>query len=220
MDMVLGKRSLPGELLRKHQHALNRAMRELEREKIKMEREEKKIIFNIKKVAKEGQMEAVKIMAKDLVRTRRYVKKFMVMKANLQAASLKILSLNSENAVVQAMKNVAAAMRIINMQIKLPAFQNILQEFEKQSDILNLKEEIINQATDDAFEDDADEEESDAVVDKVLDELGLNITDTLATLPPTSFSLPGTPPESSTITESFDDLDDELRARLDKLRKL
>ena len=29
-------------------------------------------------------------MAKDLVRTRRYVKKFILMKANLQAVSLKI----------------------------------------------------------------------------------------------------------------------------------
>ena len=34
--------------------------------------------------------DAVKIMAKDLVRTRRYVKKFILMKANLQAVSLKI----------------------------------------------------------------------------------------------------------------------------------
>lgn len=220
MDLVLRKQILPGEVLRKHQHALSKAMRELEREKIKMEREEKKIIFNIKKVAKDGQIEAVKIMAKDLVRTRRYVKKFMMMKANLQAASLKIVSLNSQNAVIQAMKNVAAAMRIINMQIKLPAFQNILQEFERQSEIMKTKEEIINQATEDAFEDDADEEESDAVVDKVLDELGLNLTDRLAALPRASFSLPGTPPQTSTITESFDDLDVELRARLDKLRKL
>ena len=34
--------------------------------------------------------EAVKIMAKDLVRTRNFVKKFYLMKANLQAVSLKI----------------------------------------------------------------------------------------------------------------------------------
>merc|ERR1719162_2164441 len=33
-------------------------------------------------MAKQGQMDAVKIMAKDLVRTRRYVKKFMLMRAN------------------------------------------------------------------------------------------------------------------------------------------
>ena len=49
-------------------------------------------------------MDAVKIMAKDLVRTRRYVKKFMLMKANIQAVSLKIQTLKSQNAMAQAMK--------------------------------------------------------------------------------------------------------------------
>ncbi len=49
-------------------------------------------------------MDAVKIMAKDLVRTRRYVKKFMLMRANIQAVSLKIQTLKSQNAMAQAMK--------------------------------------------------------------------------------------------------------------------
>jgi Snf7 len=51
-----------------------------------------------------GQMDAVKIMAKDLVRTRRSVKKFMLMRANIQAVSLKIQTLKSQNAMAQAMK--------------------------------------------------------------------------------------------------------------------
>ena len=51
-----------------------------------------------------GQMDAVKIMAKDLVRTRRYIKKFMLMRANIQAVSLKIQTLKSQNAMAQAMK--------------------------------------------------------------------------------------------------------------------
>ena len=39
-------------------------MRELDRERAKMEQQEKKIIADIKKMAKQGQMDAVKIMAK------------------------------------------------------------------------------------------------------------------------------------------------------------
>ena len=40
------------------------AMRELDRERSKMEQQEKKIIADIKKMAKQGQMDAVKVMAK------------------------------------------------------------------------------------------------------------------------------------------------------------
>lgn len=56
MDWLFGKRLTPEELLRKNQRALNKAMRDLDREKMKMEQQEKKIIADIKKLAKEGQM--------------------------------------------------------------------------------------------------------------------------------------------------------------------
>ena len=61
--------------------------------------------------------DAVKIMAKDLVRTRRYVKKFMLMKANIQAVSLKIQTLRSTAAMANAMKGVTKAMGQMNKQV-------------------------------------------------------------------------------------------------------
>ena len=64
MDWLFGRRMTPDEMLRKNQRALNKAMRELDRERAKMEQQEKKIIADIKKMAKQGQMDAVKIMAK------------------------------------------------------------------------------------------------------------------------------------------------------------
>lgn len=63
----------PAERLRKHQRALDRTQRELDRERIKLENQEKKLVQDIKKGAKNGQVGACKIQAKDLVRTRRYV---------------------------------------------------------------------------------------------------------------------------------------------------
>lgn len=56
-------------------------------------------------------------MAKDLVRTRRYVKKFILMRANIQAVSLKIQTLRSNNAMAQAMKGVTKAMQTMNKQV-------------------------------------------------------------------------------------------------------
>ena len=61
--------------------------------------------------------DAVKIMAKDLVRTRRYVKKFILMRANIQAVALKIQTLKSQDAMAQAMKGVTRAMTTMNKQV-------------------------------------------------------------------------------------------------------
>ena len=58
-------------------------------------------------------------MAKDLVRTRRYVRKFVLMRANIQAVSLKIQTLKSNNSMAQAMKGVTKAMGTMNRQVRL-----------------------------------------------------------------------------------------------------
>ncbi|KAK3753337.1 hypothetical protein QZH41_015272 [Actinostola sp. cb2023] len=168
-------------------------MRDLDRERSKLEAQEKKVIADIKKMAKLGQMDAVKIMAKDLVRTRRYVKKFILMRANIQAVALKvqvtfssaktkmtkavIQTLRSNNAMAQAMKGVAKAMATMNKQLKLPEIQKIMMEFEKQSEIMDMKEEMMNDAVDDVIGDEEDDEESDKLVAQVFDELGLQLTE-------------------------------------------
>ncbi|XP_009576231.1 PREDICTED: charged multivesicular body protein 2a, partial [Fulmarus glacialis] len=151
MDLLFGRRKTPEELLRQNQRALARAMRELDRERQKLEAQEKKIIVDIKKMAKQGQM--------DLVRTRRYVKKFITMRANVQAVSLKIQTLKSNNSMAQAMKGVTKAMATMNRQLKLPQIQKIMMEFEKQAEIMDMKEELMNDAIDDAMGDEDDEEE-------------------------------------------------------------
>lgn len=240
MEWLFGKRMTPDEMLRKNQRALNKAMRDLDREKMKMEQQEKKIIADIKKLAKEGQMDAVKIMALDLVRTRRYTKKFMLMKANIQAVSLKIQTLKSQNTMAQAMSGVTKAMANMNRQMNLPQIQKILHEFEKQSEIMDMKEEMISEHIDDAMEDEGDEEESDAVVSQVLDELGLQLGDQLSGLPQASGSLSiasgSKQPQAAAVGAGGSggaigggggtgggntplDADADLQARLDNLRR-
>lgn len=234
MEWLFGKKMSPDEMMRKNQRALNKAMRDLDREKMKMEQQEKKIIADIKKLAKENQMDAVKIMAKDLVRTRRYVRKFMLMKANIQAVSLKIQTLKSQNAMGEAMKGVTKAMSNMNRQLNMPQIQKILHEFEKQSEIMDMKEEMINDAMDDAMEDEGDEEETDAIVSQVLDELGLQLNDQLSGLPQASGSLAASAgvkaPQAAAVGAGgaaggsgagspVSDADADLQARLDNLRR-
>lgn len=227
LEWLFGRRMTPEEMLRKNQRTLNKAMRDLDREKAHMEAQEKKLIQEIKKMAKDGQMESVKILAKDLVRTRRYQKKFTLMKANIQGVSLKIQTLRSQNAMAGAMRGVTRAMQNMNRQMNLPQIQRILQEFEKQSDVMDMKEEIMNDAIDEAMGDEADEEESDQIVSQVLDELGLQLNDQLSNLNPASASLSATNKTAVPAVAGgggggmggLSDADADLQARLDNLRR-
>lgn len=64
MGNILGREKPLKEVLRENKRMINRAIREIDREKNGLEREEKRLTLEIKKAAKENQMQAVKIMAK------------------------------------------------------------------------------------------------------------------------------------------------------------
>ena len=54
--MLFGRSVTPAERLRQHQRALTKTQRELDRERTKLEQSEKKLIMDIKKSAKSGQL--------------------------------------------------------------------------------------------------------------------------------------------------------------------
>ena len=90
LEWAFGKRMTPAERLRKNQRMLDKAIRELDQVRVKLEKQEKTLVGQIKQSAQKGQMGAAKIQAKDLVRTRRYVEKFYGMRSQLQKISLRL----------------------------------------------------------------------------------------------------------------------------------
>lgn len=56
LEALFGKKKTPAEMLRENKRMLDRAIRELDRERMGLQNQEKKTIAEIKKMAKEGQM--------------------------------------------------------------------------------------------------------------------------------------------------------------------
>lgn len=65
-------------------------MRELDREKRKLEDQQSKLQRSIKQSAEKGQINAAKVQAKDLARTRKYIDRFNQTNVQLKAISLRI----------------------------------------------------------------------------------------------------------------------------------
>ena len=63
----------------------------------------------------------------------------------------------------------------MNRQMNLPAMQKIMTEFEKESEIMDMKEDIMNDVIDDTMGEEDEEEESDEIVNQVLDEIGISL---------------------------------------------
>ena len=88
LEWAFGKRITPAERLRKNQRMLDKAIRELDQQRVKLEKQEKTLIAQIKQSAQKGQMGACKIQAKDLVRTRRSVAPYALSKAKQSKANV------------------------------------------------------------------------------------------------------------------------------------
>ncbi len=154
---------------------------EIDRETRSLQREEQRLTIEIKKMARENQMKAVKIMAKDLVRTRQYITKFIEMRSHLQGCALKLQTVASHAAMAEAMKNTAIAMRKMNKAVDVPAINKMMTEFEKENMKSEMMQEIMGEAIDGAL--DNDEEEEDRVVAQVLDEIGIAMSEGIPNAP-------------------------------------
>merc|ERR1712216_643467 len=175
MWSLFQKKKTPSEILREHKRTLDKSIRELDRERTQMQNQEKKLTLEIKRTAKANQLGAVKVMAKDLVRTRHSITKFYALKSQLQGVSLRMQTLKSSQAMADAMRGVTTAMKSMNTKLNLPSLQNILKEFEKQNEKMEMTTEVMGDAVDDAFAVDDEEEETEELVNAVLDELGCNV---------------------------------------------
>jgi charged multivesicular body protein 2A len=158
-------------------------------------------------MAKDGQMAVVKTMAKDLVRTRAQVTKFYQMKCQMQAVGLRLQTIKSTQSMTEAMKGAAKAMKGMNAKVNAPEMAKILMEFEKQSDIMDSKQEMMDDTIDEAFEAEDEESQVEEVVGQVLAEIGIDLNGEL-----------NAPAAGGVTAKVGEELDDELDARLRALK--
>ncbi|KAI1212335.1 Snf7-domain-containing protein [Annulohypoxylon truncatum] len=226
LEWAFGKRITPAERLRKNQRMIDKAIRELDQVRVKLEKQEKTLVGQIKQSAQKGQMGAAKIQAKDLVRTRRYIEKFYGMRSQLQKISLRLQTHRTNEQMMQSMKGATVALGSMNRSMNLPALQRIAMEFERETAIMDERQEMMDDAIDDAM-DVGIEEEGDEVVEQVLEEIGVDLNQAFGETPT---GLQGEKVADGRIAQAIggpsgssggggDPGDDDLQARLDSLRK-
>ena len=65
----------------------------------------------------------------------------------------------------------------MNRGLNLPAIQRIMNEFEKENSMMDMKEDMMSDAVDEVMdEDENEEEEGDKILKEVLDEIGVSLS--------------------------------------------
>ncbi|CAL9729319.1 DOA4-independent degradation protein 4 [Monosporozyma unispora] len=228
---IFGKQMTPQERLRKNLRSLQRTQRELDREIVKLQQQTKRLQNDIKKSVQNDQLTAAKVQAKDLIRSQNYITRFQNVKLQLQAIELRIQTIKSNDAMVRSMTDAARILNHMNQGVQLPNLQRIVMDFEKQSDIMDQKQEIIDETMEDSMGVDEDElnedEQANEIINKIVDEIGVDLSTKMnnSAVPQGQINVSNSQELNSPQKEGValggdgDNADDLLQQRLNSLKR-
>ena len=166
----------PKELLKEWQTKMRAEKRSVERQMREIEREQKKLEVEIKKLAKRGgQQNAIKILAKEIVQSRKTIERLYVACANIDSVNMQMRQMAAQATFSKVMKGSADTMKRMNQLMNLPETQKTMMELGREME----KAGFIQEMMDDAFDDQTNEDEVNEEVDKVIMEVTLGKLDSV-----------------------------------------
>jgi len=190
--------------------------RDIDREMRELDRQEKYITAEIKKRAKQAKGAddpALKSLAKNLVQVRAQRDKMIGAKAHLGAVGMTATSMATQVAAASAISGVTEAMKTANNAVDTKEINKIMNEFARQNETMAVREEMMDDALADAFDNEELDAEADNVTSQVLAELGVEMDSKMVGL---SAPSKAPPTKEAAVEEEVDALPD-LKSRLDAL---
>ncbi|VDM03825.1 unnamed protein product [Schistocephalus solidus] len=221
---LFGEKKDPREKVRELQRKMRREEMKLDREINAIQQKSKQYEVEVKRYAKTNNMEAAKLLARQIVASRKAVNRLYSAKAELQTVCM---GLDHQVAVIRmsgAMKSSTDVMKSMSKLIRMPELNATMRDLSKEMMKMGIMEEMIDEGIDSAL---GQSEEMDEVaqeeVDKILFDITQGamgkapeaVTDTLPAGYVPSAAKATTP--AAVDTDDDDDLD-AMRARLDALR--
>mmetsp|Transcript_4288 Transcript_4288/g.5058 ORF Transcript_4288/g.5058 Transcript_4288/m.5058 type:complete len:214 (-) Transcript_4288:232-873(-) len=177
------KETTPRQLGRQVKRETNRGKRDIDREIRALDQQEKQIIAEIKASAKKNNDKATRILAKQLVQLRSTRDKMYGTRATVAAVGMQASSMAAQVGSMNAVGNAAKAMGAVNAQMDAAGTMKTMHDFQRQMEIMNVKEEMLDDALCDAFDGDEVEEEADGIVAQTLAEIGIDLDSSMAEAP-------------------------------------
>ncbi|KAF9943026.1 Vacuolar protein-sorting-associated protein 24 [Mortierella alpina] len=166
VQRFFGKKT-PEEMVRKWRQEINAQQRALDRQKRAMETEELKVKRSIQQIAKKGDIKTCKMLAKELVHSRRQKDRIVTSKAQLNSISMQLQHQLATLKIAGTLQKSSEVMSMVNNLVKLPEISAQMQEMSKEMMRAGLIDEML-QDTMEAMDDDEIEEEAEEEVNKVL----------------------------------------------------
>ncbi|XP_077393612.1 charged multivesicular body protein 2Ba [Festucalex cinctus] len=210
----LFKKKTVDDIIKEQSRELRSTQRQITKDRSALEKQEKQLEAEIKKMAKSGNREACKILAKQLVQLRKQKTRTYAVSSKVTSMNTQTKLMNSQVKMAGAMSSTARTMHAINKKMDPQKTMANMQEFQKENMKMGMTEEMINDTLDDFLEGSGDEEESQDIVNQVLDEIGIEISGKMVRAPAAGRNAPGAAAAAASkkAAMSDDEIERQLRA--------
>jgi len=188
LDALFGPTPSMEEVITRKKFDIQQVMREFERERKARERERTRMIPEMKRLARDGQMRAVKTMARDMHRIQKQSEQLVNARVQMRTICTQLDSMRTTHELSTKMHDALRVMHGMTHAISLDKLQRMMEAFAKQNGILQSKNDAIEKAIDGAAARSDDEEEEAAVVQRILDDVGIDLSQQLVSTPTASIA--------------------------------
>jgi len=202
------------QVLNSEKRNISTAQRGLDREVMNLQREEQKLMVEIKRLSNAGQQQQARTLAKALVQNRNQQQKIVQQKYQLQGVSTNLVNAKATQTMGQTMGSASDALNQINKTMDPQKTMQNVKQYEMQSERMNMAQEMMSDAVDGAMGGDEVDEESDLIMDEILDGIALDWRSKAGVVPATQPQYS----RQNNQMESNKNADAELDALLQRLR--
>lgn len=162
----------PKEMVREWSSKMRKEGRVLDRQIRGIQREEEKVKRTLKQAAKKNEMDVCKILAKEIVQSRKAISRIYTAKANINSIEMTMKNQAAMVRVSGAMEKSTEVMKAMQSLIKIPEIQQTMQALSKEM----MKAGIIEEMMEDSFESVTGGEEEDEAAQEEIDKVLFEIT--------------------------------------------
>jgi len=210
---LFGKSKTPQEQVREWTKNISGEQRKITRQIRDIERNEAKVKASVKQAAKKGQIDVCKILAKELVQSKKTTAKLHKTNAELNSMSMKMREQQAALRMTGALQKSTEVMASVNNLIKVPEVAAIMRNMSKEMEKAGIIEEMMNDALDDVLDEDGLEEAADIEVDNVLTEILGDTFSKVSSAPDTKLPQVAQPQPQEQLLD-----DDDIASRMAALK--
>ncbi|EPY30658.1 charged multivesicular body protein 3 [Strigomonas culicis] len=164
----------PEEDVRKWTRQLRSEQRKMDMQITKIQREEQKVKVSMKQAAKKNDTFAVKMLAKELLRSRKAVNRMHTAKAQMNSVGMQLQNQLATIKLSGGLAKSGVIMKDMNDLLKVKEVQETMREMSKEMTKTGIIEEMMNDTLDNALDEDISDGELEDEVSKVVAEVTQN----------------------------------------------